>query len=1555
MMNHVQERLNKLSPEQRRLLLSKLHQKELLQKQGNRQRPVAIPIASRAQTLPLSFAQQRLWFLEQLGSSAAYNMPTVLAIVGKLDRAALQQTLTEIVCRHESLRTVFASDEGMPYQVIQPPSTFVLPVVDLCSLPEEAQQAEVQRLRQLEALHPFDLNQDLMLRARILQLAEERCLLLLTMHHIAADGWSVGVLVYELNALYAAFSQGEPSPLPELSIQYADFACWQRNYLQGELLTQQLDYWRHQLAGAPKVLQLPTDRPRPPQQSFRGASVQITFSLDLTQALHRLGQEQGATLYMTLLAAFQILLARYSGQSDIVVSSPIANRQRQEVEPLIGFFVNTLLLRSDLSANPSFLALLAQVKTTTQAAYDHQDLPFERLVEELAPERNLNHNPLAQVVFALQNAPMGAWELPGLQVKMPMFEAQRVRFDLEVHSWEMEKMLHLYAIYNADLFAKATIERWLGHFQTLVAGIVAKPQLAIADLSLLTEAERHQLLVEWNATTTAYPSDKCIHQLFEEQVERTPNAIAVVMAEPARELRMTNDELRLSELTSVTRNSKLITRSTYAELNARANQLAHHLIDLGVKADTLVAVVMERSIEMVVALLAVLKAGGAYVPIDPTYPPERIRYLFTDSKAMILLTQSTLTTAQPMVGEIDHIIRVDTLDTQRLEQFTQNPQTQTAPTNLAYVIYTSGSTGRAKGVMVTHQNLVHSTTARFHLYPQPVVRFLLLSSFAFDSSVAGIFWSLCQGGTLVLPKADDEKDLAQLAALIDHYQITHLLALPSLYTLLLRYSHPAHLASLQVAIVAGEPCPPTLLSQQAALLPAITLYNEYGPTEGTVWSTLYRFPADWQGTIVPIGRPLPNVQIYLLDQTQQPVPIGMVGEMYIGGAGIARGYLHRPKLTAERFIANPFGAGRLYKSGDLARWLPDGNIEFLGRSDHQVKLRGFRIELGEIEAVLNQHPAVQEAAVVAREEQVGTKQLVAYVVAAQADAATQNEHITTWQNLYEASYSQPAAQGELTLNLTGWNSSYTGQPIPEAEMVEWVEQTVAEIRRLQPERVIEIGCGAGLLLARLAAECTVYWGVDYSQQALAHVARLCAADARLAHVHLEQRMADDFHGLREGSFDCVILNSIVQYFPGVDYLLRVLAGAVRLLKPGGTLYVGDVRNYRLLDAYHASVQLYQADDTLALQELHRRIQQRLQDEEELLVDPAFFYDLPKRLPRIHQVTVRLKQGHCHNELTRFRYQVCLQIGEGADTAQSAPPVSLPAIDWRELASLPQLHARLQRDKPDSLLVRNIPNARVQHALATLAALTQPTVQTVGELRTHLNQQAAALDPAHLWQLADQLSLEAHLTWSSQPACFDALFVSRQAEYQATAARSHADNWHLSPAPPPGQMNTPYTNNPLLGKRHRALAPALRNHLQERLPDYMIPGAFVLLDAFPLTPNGKIDRKALPAPSINHSAQATHFVAPRTATERTLADIWSLLLGSERIGVHDNFFALGGHSLLATQVASRIRQTLGVDLPLRRFFETPTIADLADYAETVQWLQRDETPVAEATTYTEGRL
>ncbi|WP_414526547.1 amino acid adenylation domain-containing protein [Nodularia chucula] len=934
----------------------------------------AITPIERKSNLPLSFAQQRLWFLEQLQpDSYTYNLPTAVRLTGILDVAVLERSLNTIIQRHEVLRTQFKTVNGNPILQIQPSVTLPLAVIDLQTFNLLEQDEEVRNLALKEAQTPFNLATDVLLRVKILRLAKDENVVLFTMHHIVSDGWSMEILIKELATLYTAFSTNQPSPLPELAIQYVDFAVWQRQWLQGEVLETQLDYWRQQLSGILPVLQLPTDYPRGRVQTFRGAIESFSLSSKLSQDIIKLAKNAGVTPFVTLLTAYKILLHRYTGQTDILVGTPVANRHRREIESLIGFFVNTLVLRTNLADNPSFQNLLQQLKNSTWQAYDHQDIPFEKLVEVLQPERDLSFNPLFQVKFRLENAPTEKLELPGLTLTPLNRTEASAKLDLSLDMYETSAGFVGAFEYNRDLFAPETISRMVGHFQTLLTAIIENPKQQISELPLLTESEKQKILIDWNQTEVEFPRHLTFQDLFAAQVEKTPDAVAVIFENQCL---------------------------TYRELNQKSNQVAHYLKEKGVKPEIIVGLCVDRSPLMIIALLGILKAGGAYLPLDPNYPPERLGYMLADSQVPILLTQANLKLPTPQNYEI---IYLDT-DWEIISQCSiENPKSEVTPENLAYLIYTSGSTGKPKGVLIPHIGLTNLTQHKIQVcdvHPGDCV--LQFFSISFDASIPEIIMALGSGAKLCLAKSESLLPGETLRKLLRENAVTHITITPSALSLL----PSADLPHLRMVLVGGEAPSPELIAKWSE---GRRFINAYGPTEVTVNASMVLCGNGHP--LLPTIRPSANKQLYILDNYLQPVPIGVIGELYISGIGLARGYLNRPDLTDQRFISNPFNhfnnqssppprlrgearggvllvgeESRLYKTGDLACYLPDGRIRLLGRIDDQVKIRGFRIEPQEVETVLCQHPAVRAGVVIVREDQPGEKRLVAYVVANEIDS-----------------------------------------------------------------------------------------------------------------------------------------------------------------------------------------------------------------------------------------------------------------------------------------------------------------------------------------------------------------------------------------------------------------------------------------------------------------------------------------------------------------------------------------------------------------------------------------
>ena len=1531
------ERLAKLSPQQRAALFQRLKEKQ------KSEPPTDEPIHRQARStrsFPLSFAQLRLWFLDAFEpNSSVYNMPHALRLHGPLRPQTLQQALEIMAARHETLRTTFVAVEGEPRQVIAEKGEVAIPLIDLQALGHDEREAETLRLSNEEAHYPFDLAHGPLLRISLLRLGREEHILLLTLHHIISDAWSSSIFMREFFILLASLAQGVAATLPELPVQYADFAQWQRQRLQGHTLEAQLSYWKNKLTDVP-MLQLPTDRPRPSVQTFRGAAESLSLNEELATALHAFSRQEDVTLFMLLLAAFKVLLCRYSGQQDMAVGSLIANRTRAEIEGLIGFFVNTLVLRTDMTGNLSFRDLLRREREVCLEAYANQDLPFEQLVDALQPERNLSYSPLFQVMCTLQNKSntssslFSPLEQAGLDISFLETGTATTKFDLSLFLSESRHGLHMEVEYNTDLFEPATIQRMLTHFRNLLQGIVEHPDYKITNLPLLTAAERQKLLAAWNNTRTDYPHNRCLHQLIEEQVERTPDAIAVVF-----------EELSL----------------TYRDLNSRANQLAHYLHhQYAVGPETRIGLALDRSLSMMVGLLGILKAGASYVPLDPEYPQERLAYVLEDARIPVLVTLATLQEQLP-----EHRAEVIYLDSDWkhiAKEPTHVPCSSVVAENGAYTIYTSGSTGKPKGVQITHQTLVNFL---YSMRTQPGLSrydtLLAVTSISFDIAGLELFLPLLVGAKILIASREVARDGEQLVRLLSNSGANAMQATPTTWRLLLEVGWQGNRA-LRI-LCGGEALPPELARQ--LLEKGAALWNMYGPTETTIWSTLCHVTSI-EGT-VPLGAPIANTSIYILDTEGEPVPIGVTGDLYIGGDGLSRGYLYRPDATAERFLPDPFSTApgtRLYKTGDLARYRADGRLEFLGRNDSQVKIHGYRIELQEIEAILEKHPNVRESVVLAREDTPDEKRLVAYIVpqahnqGGVLQSPWQDEQVDQWQSVWNITYSEDDARPDPTFDLSGWRSSYTQQPIPAGEMQEWVDATVQRILAGEHRRVLEIGCGTGLLLFRLAPRCAVYCGTDISTVVLDKVRREVDR-LGLRQVTLLQRSANNLTGVDAGVYDVVVLNSVVQYFPSADYLVQVLEQALHMLAPGGRIFLGDIRSLPLLEVFHTSVLLSQTDTTPvpSRKDLLQRVQLHVSQEKELLIDPAFFSAFQQCFSSVDRVEIQLKRGQHHNELTRFRYDVILHTHHPYDTrsphdthAGKRPAVQPVEMNWqRDHMTLASLRQMLVEQKPASVRVTGVPNARLIAEVKAWELLKSDdgpdNVEAIQQAIQHLATENQGVEPEALWTLNTSDTLDTLATMSKASAalpysitiswsethglqCFDVLLLS-----QAVTSTSDESSIPSLASPPISQKEADrqtwsiYTNNPLQEYVQQRLIPVLRDYMKEKLPEYMLPSAFVLLSALPLTPNGKVDRRNLPAPGHTRAGLQRNYAAPRTRAEVALAEIWGAILGVERVGRDDNFFELGGNSLLIIRVVAKANQA-GLTITTKQVFKHQTVAELA---------------------------
>jgi amino acid adenylation domain-containing protein len=2084
----ISKKIAGLSPRERDMFI------KLLEDEGiDISKEIILPRDRSTGGFPLSFAQERLWFLDRMvPGSSMFNITQAVCLKGELNTGALEQSLNEIVKRHETLRTTFKSIDGEPIQAIAPSLTLPPAVVDLRHLSGKERDDEIKRLNADFSLTPFNLSEGPLLRCKLAWLSDREHVMFFTMHHIISDGWSSHVLIKEFTLLYGAFHAGKPSPLTGLSIQYLDFACWQRQRLQGDVLEKQLSYWRNKLSGELPVLQMPTDRPRPSIQTFRGAIKPVELPDRLCRALRQLGQRTGCTLFMTLLAGFQTLLHRYTGQTDIIVGTGLAGRNRSEIEDLIGLFVNNLFLRTHLSGNFTVEKLLNQVKNVTIEAYENSELPFQVLVDKLKLERDISlAQPVTQIMISLQNfPPQTSFQLTNLVVEPVPLVSITSKYDLTFSLDDHETKLSGFVEYSTELFDSSTIDRLWKHYLVLLEAMVSNPGQHIAELPFLTDAERYRLLETFNATTAAnlFP-EKSLGELFEEQARKNPGAEALV------------DEHR---------------RLSYARLDTLSNQLAYDLRQRGVQPHSIVALMEDRSANMIISILAILKAGAAYLPIDHKIPEDRLYSILEDSRACALVTREhlvkhipfirlkkiqslenaiTITAPRPKIMNLDslpfpdrglvdyekydhvigagcvkksisllssrgcpyrclychqimsktfvqrsaenifaevrdyydrgyssfvivddvfnldkknssaffemvikhnlklrilfpnglrgdiltpdyidlmveggviefsvalesaspriqklirkglnidklmdilqytaknhpdvildlstmigfpteteeealmtfgfvksiqwlhfpafntvkiypgtemarialengatpeqirqgadkayhelpaflpfshsfarrlqtrylneyfllpqrldaviktqkkqlsaeeiiekyedylpggirnypeitrridepappfntndstaapisltttpakssgeisaaadklrilmldlsqhytgekeavfdvvepplglmylltylkqqpglgsrvcgkilksridfdtfdhlavivrqmhpHMICIRTLTFFReffhktvsllkqwypdipiitggpyassdyhtvlgdlsvdicvlgegelifvelVEKFLENqgnmppdpvlakiqgiafiPQTlknllardkmrnillvdkmerptaastdrdlppAAAVSSPAYVLYTSGSTGKPKGVMIEHRAVTNLVTELhrniYRHYPTPL-KVALIANYTFDASVQQMFAALLPGHTLLIVPDDVKRDKTMLLNYYRKHAIDISDGTPSLINLLTHsYSDLNTELHLKHFIIGGEAFHLDLAKNFHRMYgnpPRIS--NVYGPTECCVDSTVYLIEPHSLELLnsIPIGTPLGNTRIYILDRYNYPVPVGVPGEIHIAGLGVGKGYLNRIEMTHAAFLPDIYLPGEggkerstMYRTGDIGKWLPDGNIEFLGRNDLQVKIRGFRIELEEIASILRSHEAVRDSLVLSKQRARPAasnsgeeKQLLAYVVPdtryleygekkAGRAADTWEEQLSDWEKVFNSTYSRSLENPGAAMDIVGWNSSYTGQPIPEEEMREWVDCTVSRILSFEPRRVIEVGCGTGLILFRTAPHCEQYIGTDFSAEALDFIgSRLNRTDPPLPRVRLMERTADDLSGIENQSYDMVILNSVVQYFPGFNYLVSVLEEAVRVVEDGGIVFIGDIRSLRLLETYCASVELFRSDASLHREQLNHRVKKRMKNERELVIDLLFFPALKRHIPRIHHVEALHKRGKSHNEMTRFRFDAVLYIGSRNRNPEGLPPLKPQWHDWQEQGlSLTDISRKLQSEKPLLLGVANIPNSRVIKDIYTVQWLigADPPL-TAGDFRQQLaGEECGGVDPEAFWKLGSDLSYDVKVICSNSHSLnhFHAAFFKKENPGKTLQTlitvpeETQADSAALDS----------YVNNPREANYTQKLVPVLRRFMEQKLPDYMIPAEIFVLEAFPLNSSGKVDFNLLPDSDGSRPELESAYIAPKSRLEQTIANAIKDILQLDRVGINDNFFELGFDSLLIIRLHNKIQKRVNTRISLVDIFQFPTIRMLAGH------LSQEEKPVS----------
>lgn len=1440
-----------------------------------------IPRTDRSGPIPQSFAQQRIWFLQDLApGNPFYNIPAAVPLNGPIDVAALERSLNTMVARHESLRTVFGRDGDVPFQQVMPHTDMPLEMIDLSDQGLREAERQTDDLAVAEAAAPFDLATGPVIRFRLVRLAAARHVLLLTVHHIAADGWSMGVLFREFSTLYEAYQAGHAPELPDLPIQYGDFAVWQRDRLSGAPLADLLGYWRDKLEGAVD-LPLITDRPRTPMASFRGAFLDLSVDQATTAGLRRLARAHDCTLFQAMLAAYKLVLARMAGAEDIVVGAPIANRAHSGLEPLIGFFVNSLALRTDLSGDPTFTELLARVRDTTVGAYAHQDLPFERLVEDLQPDRDLSRNPLFQVSFQIQNAPGVSDNPQAVGQDFRRIARSSAILDLALSLWETPKGLIGGVEYSTDLYDKATVQALMDGLQLVLKAVVADPEVRLSEAPLRTvrqeKANRRQL-----AGPKARYAVRDMATLFVRSVADHADRTALV-----------DDQGTV----------------TFADLDAQAGRIASAFLAAGIGPGDVVGLALDRGRDFTALILAITRIGAAYLPIDPAIPPLRLADMAAQADPKIVLIADNAPDythgASGRVGDLlAFAATCDPLD----------GLAPIDPEDTCYVLFTSGSTGRPKAVAVPHRALAnHMQWMADAFVVTPDDRILQRTPTHFDASIWEVWLPLLTGAQLCLPAPFHAADVPALAQAMAQFTPTILQGVPSLMQHLIATGTP-NCPDLRLFCLGGEPLTANLCIRIRHSFPAATIVNLYGPTETTIDATWHAVPADAQDPL-PIGRPVANSSVLVLDDTGALCPPNMRGEIAIAGVPVASGYLGQDDLTASRFVTLSHGQ-ECFLSGDVGWYDGTGTLYCAGRRDRQVKLRGNRIELPEIEAVLAEHPVVGQAAVLLHAgDQPSLAGFVTLAAGSETDALRAEiatAAVDEWEDLYRVVYAPSADIPEdATTDFTGWTSSFDGAPIPTDQMRDWADETASRIAALDPSGVFEIGVGSGLILSRIASDDMAYVGCDLSAPVIARL-QDWVDRTQTGAVALHVAKAEDAHALDVTGCDTLVMNSVVQYLPGAGQLRKVLAQNAARMSADVRLFIGDVRPFGLLRAFHTGVEVSRAAADVAAPELRKRIETAIAQDKELLLAPAFFRQIGDDLPA--DVAVRLKLGAAGNELFDYRYDVVLRCG--------APRPPAP-LNWRVWRSDPMDMAALEAEMTagQTIALSGVPNARVVEVVAL----------------SHLIRDSGCdLDRSALLAAASDSAAQ-----GLHPGTVSALAATHGLRAEALPSRDHADAFDLvihdgaldaynidavQPGRDPG--GRPVATEPTLRALTTRLAPVLEDHMAQHLPPAMRPTRLMVLDDLPMLANGKLDTAALIDQLPHEPVRATQFAVPADPLEKLIADIFAAVLGVRQVGAEDHFFkVLGGHSLLATQAVARLREIFG-DVPLRLLFEHPTPAALA---------------------------
>ncbi|MBW5251544.1 AMP-binding protein [Streptomyces sp. P01-B04] len=1450
-------------------------------------------------SMPLSSVQQRIWFFYRLQPEATvYNVAGAARLRGRLDADLLRRCLGEIVERHEILRTTYGQTGGIPMQTVHPFTGVELPTVDLTGLPEAEREAAARRRCQEETDRPFVLERDPMLRPMLLRLADDEHLLLICQHHIATDGWSLNVLIRELGERYSAHVRGVPVDLPELPVQYGDFAAWQRGWLDDAAVRRQLDYWRERLDET-RLVDVATGLPRPTELSWSGGTLEYRIDPETVRRITEVAEAERATPYMALVAAQSLVLSRWSGQDDILIGCPVAGRRHAELEHLAGCFINEVVLRMDTSGTPTYRELLRQSRDACLSAYDHQDVSFERIIEAVTPERDaLARMPLVRHQLGFHNEPHWSAQLPGLTFTIEPLSTNTARFDLEVDLAPADDGAITGTVYfSTDAFTEDVVVRMLDSLRTVLEEAGRQPDVPARELPVVGAAELARIGSGDPAPRREQDGPATVPELFEEQAGLRPDEIAVRAGDSSL---------------------------TFRQLDERSNRLSWLLRVREVLPDQPVAVCLPPSPDLLVALLAVLKAGALAVPLHPGYPVGDLNDVLLDcSTGLVLVEGDGPEGLDPMVSRLDATGELGAWPADR-------PAVTRTPADRAFVNYPHTSSGTPRGLANTHAGVTHRLRWAASAYGEDGTDrpHCLVTGAGFDLSPWELLWAPAAGGSLTLD-GREEPGNGDRAGTPGDAAVNTLSCTPSELAALLDTGLPGN--SLRQVVCHDERPWPQLVRRLRALAPGCRIHLQYGPAHAALDVVAQPLLAEHRtGTLSQVGTEEPGAVLRVLDACGLPVPLGVPGELCLGGVPLPDGILGRPNEDRTLFADDPLRPGtRLFHTGLRARRLPDGTLDPLGED---IRVHTHQVEPSEVEAILHTAPEIERALITARPGGGEETGLTAHLTLLPQEGGDGDD---PGRARFEEIYSTRAAEDDPTLNPAGWNSPQTGEYLTAAEMKEWADTTFRRILALRPSDVLEIGCKTGALLFRLAPRCSGYTATDLSAHALQHIRDHgdWLAD-KADEVQLLERAADDFGALAEGGFDTVVLNSLVQYFPDAAYLERVLAGALRALRPGGHVYLGAVRSLPLLGPLHlpAQLELHEAADPA--DRLRAAVSARVAQEEELCLDPRYFAELASRLPGISEVFLLPRLSRHRNELGAYRYDAVLRAGTPADPG--TPDLTL---DWQaDALTADALTGLLREQAPQRLLLGAVPDSRVHTRLRACAELLEGRTATVADTTAALAPRSpgpgSPVDPHALTTLAEREGYAAIVQYGKDPADGTvSVLLTRSTEAgsgEAGAGTELPAGFGHRPKDEGAGTGPQWYNDPSTVARGRAAVARARRHLQQRLPVHAVPPDLLVIPGFPLGRSGAVDATALPDPDPTAAADAHK--APSTETESKLAVIWSAALGVDRVSVHADFFALGGHSLMGSEIMERVRHEYQVDVPLGLLFGSPTIAAVASYVD-----------------------